>query len=171
VETVKAWQSIFGEEDAGRFDAALMTCIKQGRGFFPAVGEVSAMLRRLRAKDSDLWTPGEIWHQLCKHARRGLVEKEMLSRLQKYPLIARAVRAVGWDSIRFTPSTGLPFLEKRFIEVYEDLRDSGETYEIAAALPPALKKEISAIAASSTRALPGPRSLQPAVVALKELVK
>lgn len=119
-ETVDAWLSHFKDTDVAVFDTAIKLCIEEtGRKFFPTVGEVSAKIKLLTKPT--LWTGAEVWCQLVKHASNSMSEVEVLSRVKNFPAIETALRAVGWDAIRYSDiQKELPFVRNKFIEIYEN---------------------------------------------------
>jgi hypothetical protein len=126
----EVWFEYFQNEDYRMIDAGLSVCMNErGRKFFPSPGEVRAAVNDLKSTAYELWTAEEVFGNLMKHAARGISEDEILKRTSKYPRIHQCVRAIGWDAFRLTILDKVPFLFRRFKELYETLTEEHERLE------------------------------------------
>jgi hypothetical protein len=73
-------------------------------------------------------TPSEAWLTAMHSLQWGLHGHTVRDGCD--PLIAKAIHAIGGPTvIAMTPTDKLPFVERRFCEVYESLQDSNDTRE------------------------------------------
>jgi hypothetical protein len=73
-------------------------------------------------------TPSEAWLTATHSLQWGLHGHTVRDGCD--PLIAKAIHAIGGPTvIAMTPTDKLPFVERRFCEVYESLQDSNDTRE------------------------------------------
>lgn len=116
--TFRAWHKLFENEDAQRFQAALIALTKEpGRVFFPTPGEVVAMLQRMSEGDN---SPADLWESACNLAKAGYNTEQMVEHMSKTsPRAARALRSIGWDRVRYTDFSQLQFVRKDFLEAMQ----------------------------------------------------
>lgn len=116
--TLRMWHKLFENEEASRFQAAMIALTKEsGRVFFPTPGEVVAMLQRMNDGDK---APGDLWEIACDLARAGYDTERMVERMSEISQrAARALRSIGWDRVRYTDFSQLQFVRKDFLEAMQ----------------------------------------------------
>jgi hypothetical protein len=128
-EAIKVWHELFKSEDARIFHAAISAVSKEpGRRFFPTVGEVQAVVNRL--KQGEQKTGEECFENLRELARRGKTPAYVERLIQKNQHAARALRGIGgFITVLNATDADMPFRKREFVRLYEMSQESREVVE------------------------------------------
>ena len=131
--------------DVEHFRAAAVRLLKTSK-FMPTPADFEDLKRQQER------TCGEAWSAALEHAKKLPVVGGHLQEVASGDdLLDRAARAVGgFKVIASTGAEGLPFLDKRFCERYEDLRDAED---VRHALPQLTADVVAKLAAEKRSAL------------------
>lgn len=147
-----AWMTMWGQVEGDLLLEAVILALKKDSN--PRSQLIESSLKTIRETEEGLTPPVEIWERLRRKARAGVSESELFRILKNYPRVLRAVKAIGWDRIRFANiETELPWVRKEFLAAFEQIREGDYTKESLAQIPPHVKSLTLRVSAS--KGLPG----------------
>lgn len=120
---IAQWFTLFGACDAATFSAALNQAVKSSNArFFPVPGEVNQIIFKRSETPAPLGV--EVWEACVELAQRGRGLSDAQKVFADNDRALKAIRAVGWDRIRYADlETELPFIRKDFVSYYDRMVD------------------------------------------------
>lgn len=115
--TLGAWLALFKEEPFELLYRAFAIALKEHE-FEPKPAHIEKILLRLKQPKRSL-PAFEAWSRLVDYAKQSYSEEQILVLLSELPAAKRAVKAVGWNRIRYADLSSMDFLRKDFCLYYD----------------------------------------------------
>ena len=143
-ELLDIWSLILGEHPYDEAQQALRVFLSNDSKFPPVPGEINQIILKRSAKQTPLAV--EVWDACVSLAQKGGDSDKAQKLFATNQNALRAIRAVGWDRIRYGDlETDLPFIRKDFMAYYDQMaeQDSDRKLLMTDRKAAALLKEIN----------------------------
>lgn len=125
---LRSWMSLFGEYTKDQVLSAVRRAFLQTE-YEPAPSIVNKILKeQISANIGHLLSGEEVWARLTEKARGNWTEARLFKCLSDngLPHVARAVKAIGWETIQYTDFEDLKWVRKNFIDLYNRICEQGD---------------------------------------------
>lgn len=117
-ELLDMWQAVLGAQSYADGQQAVLVFLSGDNKFPPLPGEINQIIAKRNQAEIPLGV--EVWEQCVSFARQGRGDGYVRGQFADNNRALSAIRAVGWDRIRYADlETELPFVRKDFIAYYD----------------------------------------------------
>ena len=148
-DRVLLWYELLGDVDFGVAQVALKKLMLESN-FPPSLAEMRRAIAEVTTPEAERLEAGEAWAQVRQAIRWFGYYRELEALESLSPVIAEAVKAIGWQEICATEEAEI--VRAQFMRVYESIR---KRHMEKALLPKPLQDQIRALGAGQVlKALP-----------------
>lgn len=127
-EKVAVWYDQCKHLDPTFAMEAARALMRQKQFGIPKVSDYLEVVEHMTKPAGDRLTVGEAWRLALDLSKRYGLERRSAAALEikHLPRLVETIRQVGWKELCMTDEKGLPFLEKRFAEYFNDMKERDE---------------------------------------------